>query len=104
MPPGFLKRFILLTRKNGRARAINRLAPVRDVRGRCHQEPSMNITSRRLAALLTSCFVCLSFAQDRPDPRSTIERRGIVTEKTPETYDLAVTPIARPSGIAAANT
>ena len=64
----------------------------------------MNITSRRLAALLTSCFVCLSFAQDRPDPRSTIERRGIVTEKTPETYDLAVTPIARPSGIAAANT
>src|ERR1039457_2692428 len=62
----------------------------------------MNITKIGTATLLTSCFVCLSFAEDRPGPRSTTERPSIATEKSGGTYDLAVTATAKPSRSAAA--
>lgn len=63
----------------------------------------MNISKSGRIALLTSCFVCLSFAENRPEPRSPIEPRGVVTEKSAETFDIAVTPVAKTNGAAAAS-
>jgi hypothetical protein len=57
----------------------------------------MNITSILTATLLTSCFVCLSLAEDRPGPRAAKEPQSIVTEKSAGTYERPVTPIARAS-------
>jgi hypothetical protein len=57
----------------------------------------MNITRVLTATLLTSCFVCLAAAEDRPGLRSAKETQNVVTEKSAESYDRPVTPIARAS-------
>jgi hypothetical protein len=49
----------------------------------------MNINSILLAAVLTPCLVCVSMADDR---------RGGLTEKSAEAYDLAVRPSAKANG------
>jgi hypothetical protein len=52
----------------------------------------MKIDRSLFAAFLTPCLVCISLAQDPP---------AKATEKSAETYDVAVRPIARASGTAA---
>lgn len=47
------------------------------------------------AALLTSCFACSSFAEDRPGPAAAIRPQIIATERSASTADPAAAPTIR---------
>jgi len=66
----------------------------------------MKITKIGTASLFTSCFICLSLAEDRAEPRSAKEPHSIAAGRSAETYDLAVsaTTKASRSGVAATGT
>ena len=64
----------------------------------------MNTLSTGRIALLISCSVCLSFAQNPPEPRPPVEPGGAVTEKSGDPADIAVTAVAKTGGTASANT
>src|ERR1035438_3121426 len=57
-------------------------------------ERSMTITTIGTTALLACCFVHLSLAEDRPDPRL-VEPPAMATEKSAASYDRAVATPAK---------
>jgi hypothetical protein len=57
----------------------------------------MKLKETGTAALLTACFVCMSFAEVRPAPRSTVEPQSLATEKSTTKNEIPAAAIRKSS-------